>query len=199
MQKLLIATNNQAKVNEIRNIFTGIYDEILSLKEAGIVLDIIEDGTTYEENAIKKACEITRLSGMDALADDSGLEVYALNNEPGLLSARYLGEETGQNIKNEMIIKRLKEVPYKNRGARFVCCMALARQDRPILTAYGYCEGMITEAQLGEGGFGYDPIFFMPAYGMTLAQMEPDVKNKLSHRYNALCNLQMKLIQECPK
>ncbi len=196
MLKLLIATNNQGKVKEIKGIFQGIYEEILSLKEAGIALDVVEDGTTYEENAVKKACEASRISGMDALADDSGLEVYALNGEPGVYSARYLGEDAPQTEKNEMIIQRLRNVPADKRGARFVCCMALARPGKPALTACGFCEGMIAETQMGEGGFGYDPIFLLPEYGATFAEIEPDVKNRLSHRYRALCALREKLSRE---
>lgn len=199
MHKLLIATNNQAKVDEIKEIFNGIYDVILSLKEAGISIDVVEDGVTYEDNAIKKACAVMELSGMDALADDSGLEVYALNNEPGVYSARYLGENSKQSEKNEMLLQRLKGIPDSGRGARFVCCMALSRKGKPTLTAYGYCEGMISDAPTGDRGFGYDPIFFAPEYGVTFAQMEPGLKNRLSHRYNALQNLREKLIQEITK
>ena len=156
------------------------------MKEAGIDADIIEDGKTFEENALIKARAIRDLSGCIVLADDSGLEVDALNKEPGIYSARYMGEDTSYDLKNANIIERLKGLSGEERSARFVCAIAAAFPDGSEETCRGTIEGQIGYEPAGENGFGYDPIFFVPEYGCTTAQLSPEEKNEISHRGKAL-------------
>ena len=156
------------------------------MKEAGIDADIIEDGKTFEENALIKARAIRDMSGCIVLADDSGLEVDALNKEPGIYSARYMGEETSYELKNANIIERLKGLSGEERSARFVCVIAAAFPDGSEETCRGTIEGQIGLEPAGENGFGYDPIFFVPEYGCTTAQLSPEHKNEISHRGKAL-------------
>ena len=183
---MIFATGNQGKMKEIRAILGDIGEEIISMKEAGIDIDIVENGSTFEENAIIKAKAIMEVTGQLVLADDSGLEVDALNKEPGIYSARYLGEDTSYDIKNRDIIRRLEGVEGDDRSARFVCVIAAAFPDGEIVTTRGTIEGLITKEQLGENGFGFDPIVYVPEYGMTTGQMDPDLKNSISHRGKAL-------------
>ncbi|MDD5018212.1 MAG: XTP/dITP diphosphatase [Eubacteriales bacterium] len=193
MKKLIIATNNEGKAGEIKAILGGFYDEILSLKDAGLTLDVIEDGQSFEENAIKKAKEAARLSGCDTLADDSGLCVDALGGAPGIYSARYAGEGAADDENND---KLLREMAGKtDRRAKFVCAMALA-SGGGILTARGEVCGVITGEKSGQGGFGYDPLFFVSEYGQTMAQLPADVKNSISHRSRALLALKQKLTEQ---
>ena len=190
MNRLIIATNNAGKVKEIRAIFEGVYDEVFSLKEAGISLEVEEDGVTFEQNAVKKAAEAARVSGCDALADDSGLCVDALGGAPGVFSARYAGPHATDALNNEKLLAALEK--EENRGAKFVCVVALARGDE-IITASGEVCGEIARRPSGRGGFGYDPLFFLPEMGQTFAEIPAEIKNGLSHRGRALTALKCKL------
>lgn len=192
---MIFATGNQNKMREIKAILGDIGEEILSMKEAGIDIDIVEDGTTFEENAIIKAKAIMEATGQIVLADDSGLEVDALNKEPGIYSARYLGEDTSYEIKNKTIIDRLEGVEGDARSARFVCVIAAAFPDGEVVTTRGTIEGVIAKAPAGDNGFGYDPIVYVPEYGMTTGQMSPEVKNSISHRGKALMAMK-KILEE---
>ena len=183
---MIFATTNQGKVREIKAILGDIGEDILSLKEAGITADIVEDGTTFEENAIIKAKAIMELTGQIVLADDSGLEVDAMNKEPGIYSARFMGEDTPYEEKNRAIIERLEGVEGDARSARFVCVIAAAFPDGEVITTRGTIEGVIAKEPAGTNGFGYDPIVYVPEYGMTTGQMEPEQKNAISHRGKAL-------------
>lgn len=167
--------------------------EILSLKEAGIEAEVEENGTTFEENAVIKAEAIMKMTGEIVLADDSGLEVDALNKEPGIYSARYMGYDTSYHIKNKSLIERLEGKTGEERSARFVCVIAAAFPDGRILTTRGTMEGQIGYEERGENGFGYDPIFYLPEYGCYSAQLPLEEKNKLSHRGKALRLMKAKL------
>ena len=186
MEKLIFATGNMNKLREIKAILAGLDYEILSMKEAGIDIDIVEDGKTFEENALIKARAVCKASGHLALADDSGLEVDALNKEPGIYSARYMGEDTSYDIKNRNIIDRLAGIPDEQRTARFVCAMAAVFPDGTEKTFVRTMEGRIGYEIAGENGFGYDPIFYLPEYGKTSAEISPEEKNAISHRGKAL-------------
>lgn len=193
MDKIIFATGNEHKMVEIRMILKDLGAQILSQKEAGIFADVVEDGSTFEENALIKATEIAKAARenpefKDAviLADDSGLEIDALNKEPGIYSARYMGEDTSYDIKNRALIERLAGVPEKERTARFVCAIAASFPDGSSQVVRGTMEGIIGYEIAGENGFGYDPIFFLPEYRCTSAQLSPEKKNELSHRGEAL-------------
>ena len=186
-RKIIFATGNENKMKEIRMILADLGMPILSMKEAGINVDVVEDGTTFEENALIKATEIAKhVDNCIVLADDSGLEIDYLNKEPGIYSARYAGENTSYDIKNNLLLERLAGVPDEKRTARFVCAVAAAFPDGTTEVVRGTIEGRIGHEIIGENGFGYDPIFYLPEYGCTTAQMDPDKKNELSHRGNAL-------------
>ncbi len=186
MERLIFATGNKDKMKEIRMILADSGYEILSMKEAGIEADIVEDGKTFEENAIIKATAISKLAGCLVLADDSGLEVDAMNGAPGIYSARFEGVDTPYSIKNKIIMDKLEGLPEEKRTARFVCAIAAAWPDGRIETRRGTIEGRIAHEPAGENGFGYDPIFYVPEYGKTTAQLDPEEKNKISHRGKAL-------------
>lgn len=186
MKKIIFATGNAGKMKEIREILSDLDAEVLSMKEAGIQADIVEDGKTFEENAVIKAATICKLTGEIVLADDSGLEIDYLNKEPGVYSARYMGEDTDYHIKNGNLIERLNGVPDEKRTARFVCVIAAAFPDGTVKTVRGTMEGRIGYEEKGENGFGYDPIFFLPEYGCTSAEISMEEKNKISHRGKAL-------------
>lgn len=186
MEKLIFATGNQDKMKEIRMILGDLDYEILSMKEAGISVDIVEDGKTFEENAKIKAKAISKLAGCLVLADDSGLEVDYMDKQPGIMSARWMGEDTSYAIKNAKILENLEGVPDNQRTARFVCAIAAAFPDGRVITKRGTIEGIIGYEERGENGFGYDPIFFLPEYGKTTAELSPEEKNKISHRGKAL-------------
>ena len=173
-------------MKEIREILGDLDIELLSLKDAGIHVDIVEDGKTFEENAQIKAKAICDLTGEIVLADDSGLEIDYLNKEPGIYSARYMGEDTSYHIKNEKLIERLEGVPDEKRTARFVCAIAAAFPDGTMRTVRAAMEGRIGYKESGENGFGYDPIFYLPEYGCTSAELSMEEKNKISHRGKAL-------------
>lgn len=189
--KIIFATGNKNKMTEIRQILRDLGMEILSMKEAGVDIDIVEDGKSFEENAMIKASaieELPEVRAMDAivLADDSGLEIDYLNKEPGIYSARYMGEDTSYHIKNEKLIERLEGVPDEKRTARFVCAIAAAFPDGTMKTVRAAMEGRIGYKESGENGFGYDPIFYLPEYGCTSAELSMEEKNKISHRGKAL-------------
>ena len=193
MDKLIFATGNAHKMVEIRMILKDLKLEILSQKEAGIDAEIVEDGTTFEENAVIKAEGIRKIAAQNpeyqnciVLADDSGLEIDYLNKEPGIYSARYMGEDTSYRIKNANLISRLEGVPDEKRTARFVCAIAAAYPDGRIRTVRGTMEGRIAYEERGENGFGYDPIFYLPKYGCTSAELSREEKNRISHRGAAL-------------
>ena len=192
MKKIIFATGNQGKMKEIREIWgdsllQGEEVEILSMKEAGIQTDIVEDGSSFTENAVIKAKAVAALAP-DAIvmADDSGLEIDYLNKEPGIYSARYMGEDTSYDIKNQTLLDRLEGVPDEKRTARFVCAIAAAMPDGSCEVVRGTMEGIIGHEIAGENGFGYDPIFFLPEYGCTSAELSPEKKNELSHRGEGL-------------
>lgn len=184
--KIIFATGNEGKMREIRMILEDLGTEVLSLKEAGITLEVQEDGETFEENAVIKARAVMEETKALVLADDSGLEIDYLNGEPGVYSARYMGEDTSYRIKNQNLIERLEGVPEEKRTARFVCVIAAAFPDGRILTVRGTIEGIIGYEERGEGGFGYDPIFWLPEYGCSTAELTMEKKNELSHRGKAL-------------
>jgi XTP/dITP diphosphohydrolase len=186
MKKIIFATSNAGKLKEIREILGDLDVEVLSMKEAGIDVDIVEDGKTFEENALIKARAIRDLTGCPVLADDSGLEVDALNKEPGIYSARYMGEDTPYDLKNANIIERLSGLEGGERSARFVCVIAAAFPDGTEETRRGTIEGQIAKAPAGENGFGYDPIFYVLEYDCTTAQLSSEQKNEISHRGKAL-------------
>ena len=193
IMKIIFATGNQDKMREIREILGGLNMEIISMKEAGINMKIEENGATFTENARIKATAVAqelqdsnRQEGVIVLADDSGLEVDYLNKEPGIYSARYLGKYTSYTVKNTKIIERLQGVPDEKRTARFVCAIAAVLPDGTILSVSRSMEGIIAHEILGENGFGYDPIFFLPEYGKTSAELTEREKNEISHRGKAL-------------
>ena len=193
MSKIIFATGNEGKMREIRMILADLGMEVISQKEAGIFADVVEDGTTFEENALIKATEIAKVAatmpehaGAIVLADDSGLEIDYLNKEPGIYSARYMGEDTSYDIKNQNLIDRLAGVPDEKRTARFVCAIAAAFADGTSEVVRGTMEGIIGYKIAGENGFGYDPIFYLPECGCTSAEISPEKKNELSHRGEGL-------------
>ena len=193
MEKIIFATGNAHKMIEIRMILEDLGMEILSQKEAGITADVVEDGKTFEENALIKATKIAeaaanmpKYKNAVVLADDSGLEIDYLNKEPVIYSARYMGEDTSYDIKNQNLIDRLDGVPDEKRTARFVCAIAAAFPDGSSEVVRGTMEGIIGYEIAGENGFGYDPIFYLPEYGCTSAQLAPEKKNELSHRGEGL-------------
>ena len=185
-KKIIFATGNQDKMREIREILDGLDVEILSAKEAGICMDVNETGKTFEENALIKAKAVAERIHEIVLADDSGLEVDYLNKEPGVYSARYLGEDTSYEIKNQTILDRLKGVPKEKRTARFVCAIAAVLKDGSLLTSTETIEGYIGEKPAGTNGFGYDPIFYVDTYGCSTAELSEAQKNEISHRGKAL-------------
>ena len=193
MTEIIFATGNKDKMREIREIMADCDVHIVSMKEAGIRVDIVEDGTTFEENAKIKARAVAAHTDAIVLADDSGLEIDALNKEPGVYSARYMGEDTSYHIKNASLIERLNGVPDEKRTARFVCAVAAAFPDGSVKTVRGTMEGRIGYEEKGENGFGYDPIFYLPEYGCTSAELSGEEKNKISHRGKALCAIKDEL------
>ena len=186
MDKIVFATANEGKVKEIKEILKDFPIEVVSMKEMGITADIEENGATFEENSLIKARALVKLTGLPALADDSGLEVDYLNGEPGIYSARYLGRDTDYDYKNNYIIDKLSEAKDEERSARFVCVISLVLPDGREFVERGVVEGLIGYEQKGENGFGYDPIFYLPEYGKTSAELPPEEKNRISHRGKAL-------------
>lgn len=192
-KKIIFATGNSEKMKEINVILSGLDMEIMSMKEAGINADIVEDGSTFEENAVIKARAVAACTDEIVLADDSGLEIDCLNKEPGVYSARYAGEDTPYSIKNQMLLNSLKGVEREQRTARFVCVIAAVLPDGREFCTRGTIEGYIGQEAAGENGFGYDPIFYVPEYHCSTAQLTMDQKNRLSHRGKALRAMEEKL------
>ncbi len=193
MDKIIFATGNEHKMAEIKMILKDVGMQVLSQREAGIKADVVEDGSTFEENALIKAEEIAKIARENPefreaviLADDSGLEIDYLNKEPGIYSARYMGEDTSYEIKNRALLDRLAGVPDEKRTARFVCAIAAAFPDGTSRIVRGTMEGIIGHEIEEKNGFGYDPIFFLPEYGCTSAELSPEKKNELSHRGEGL-------------
>ena len=184
--RIIFATGNKDKMKEIRAILADLGMEILSMKEAGLASDIVEDGATFEENAEIKARAVAGLCRDIVLADDSGLEIDALGGEPGIYSARYMGEDTSYRVKNMNLIDRLAGVPDERRTARFVCAIAAVFPNGSCEVVRGTIEGRIGFEEWGSMGFGYDPIFIAPEYGCTTAELSEEQKNRISHRGKAL-------------
>lgn len=196
MKKIVFATTNQGKMKEVRMILEDLGVEICSLKDLNINADIEENGTTFEENALIKAGTIAKLTNEIVLADDSGLEVDYLNKAPGILSARYMGEDTSYDIKNQAIIDQLAEAKGAERSARFVCAIACVMPDGESFTTRAAIEGEIGYKIEGSEGFGYDPIFYVPEFQCTTAQLTPEQKNQISHRGKALAEMKKILVQK---
>lgn len=192
-QKIVFATGNEGKMREVRLILQDLGFSVLSMKEAGVSLDIEENGTTFAENAMIKARAVWEKTGGIVLADDSGLVVDYLGGEPGVYSARYLGEDTSYEIKNQAIIDRLADAKEEERTARFVSAIAAVLPDGSELVTEETVEGLIAHEPAGNGGFGYDPIFYLPEYGVTSAEIPIEKKNEISHRGKALEAMKIKL------
>lgn len=191
MKSIILASNNKDKVKEVKEILKG-YD-IISMKEAGIDVDIEENGTTFEENALIKAIAIMKLTGQITMADDSGLEIDYLNKAPGVYSARFMGHDTSYDIKNKALIQKLEGVKGSDRSGRFVCAIAVCFPDGREIVKRGTMEGLIAEEIKGDNGFGYDPIVYLPEYGRTSGELAPEEKNKISHRGKALALIKEEL------
>lgn len=191
MKSIILASNNKDKVKEVKEILKG-YD-IISMKEAGIDVDIEENGTIFEENALIKARAIMKLTGQITMADDSGLEIDYLNKAPGVYSARFMGHDTSYDIKNKALIQKLEGVKGSDRSGRFVCAIAVCFPDGSEIVKRGTMEGLIAEEIKGDNGFGYDPIVYLPEYGRTSGELAPEEKNKISHRGKALALIKEEL------
>ena len=195
--KLIIASNNKHKIKEIKAILGGSFEEIVSISEAGISHETVEDGTTFMENARKKAREIAEISGFAALADDSGICAHALDGAPGIYSARFAGENGGHGddeANNDLLLEKLAD--KEDRGAHYTCAMAIAYPDGREVLSEGYMYGTITKERHGTGGFGYDPIFMPEGYSVTVGEITDEEKNKISHRSKALAGILEKLSNE---
>jgi len=193
--KLVVATRNRHKVEEIGKILDGLGYEILSLADFPDAPEVIEDGSTFEENALKKATAIFRYTELLTIADDSGLEIDALNGQPGVKSARFAGESASDDDRNQKVLGLLEGVPEVERGARFKCAIALSTPKGNTEVVLGVCEGRITFETKGNAGFGYDPIFLVPKYNKTFAELGPKIKNRISHRAIALQKVRKLLVQ----
>ena len=186
IKEVVLATTNQGKVREFSKLLGGVFENVISLKQLDSPPEVIENGATFRDNALKKAREIAQYSDKLTLADDSGLEVEALDGRPGVYSARYSGENATDKTNIEKLLDELGDNP--NRNARFVCVLALVDPKGDELVVEGFCEGIILNEPRGEGGFGYDPVFYLPDREKTMAEIDPELKNRISHRANA-CKL----------
>lgn len=193
MTEIIFATGNAGKAREVAMMFADMDVNVQTLKEAGIDVEVIEDGKTFMENAVIKATTIAKHTDKIVLADDSGLVIDYLNGEPGIYSARYMGEDTSYDIKNNNLLERMEGVPEKERSARFVCAMAAVMPNGEIVKTEGVMEGIIGYQLAGENGFGYDPIFYLPEFGASSAEISPEQKNAVSHRGKALRMMQEEL------
>jgi len=183
---LLVATRNPGKLRELHQLLSGLPIRALSLADAGITADVAETGRTFEENAVLKAHSYAALSGLTTLADDSGLEVDALGGAPGVQSARWAGPHASDADRIRLLLERLRGVPPEQRGAQFHCTVAIATPSGAVYTTEGIIRGQIIDQPRGSHGFGYDPVFFIPERGRTMAELEPEEKNRISHRARAL-------------
>lgn len=186
MNRLTLASKNKGKLKEIADLLSDMNIDVITMEEAGFKGDIEETGKTFEENAIIKARTVYDAVKIPVMADDSGLEVDYLNGAPGVCSSRFAGEGAADGDRIKKLLDMMEGVPYNNRNARFVCVIAVIDRYGKLLTVRGECEGFIAEEPAGKGGFGYDPVFFVPEFGCTMAQLEPGVKNRISHRGKAL-------------
>lgn len=193
MTKIIFASKNKGKIKEANEILKDFPYEVISMSEAGVDIDVVEDGETFEENAMKKAAEIMRITGSVAMADDSGICVEALGGKPGVYSARFAGEDSTDQQRNEKLLEMMKEVPTGQRDAKFVCVIAVAFPNGKHFTVRGECSGEIAAEPKGENGFGYDPIFYVPEFKMTTAQMNPEQKHQISHRGRAMQKMKQEL------
>lgn len=193
--KIVFATKNEGKVKEVIKMLNMDKIELITMAQAGIDVDVVEDGTTFEENAMKKAVEIMKISGLPAIADDSGLEIDYLDKQPGVHSARFLGHDTSYDIKNKKILEMLEGVPDEKRTARFVSAVCLALPDGKTITTRGTIEGIIGHEIKGTNGFGYDPIFFIPEIKKYSAELTMDEKNAISHRGKAIAQMREKILE----
>ncbi len=184
MNKLIVASNNSHKINEIKAILSDLNIEVLSLNDINLDVDVEETGTTFKENALIKALEINKLTNLPVISDDSGLEVFALNKEPGIYTARYAGLHKSDDDNNALLLEKLKEI--ENREAQYVCAIALVINQNEYYIEEGYLKGEIIDDKRGSNGFGYDPLFYLPQFQQTTAEIEPGLKNKISHRADAL-------------
>ncbi len=191
IDEVVLATGNQGKAKEFSKLLDGVFKEVISLRDLDSPPEVVEDGLTFRDNALKKAREIAKYSGKLTLADDSGLEVDALNGRPGVYSARFSGEGATDKSNIEKLLTELGDNP--NRNARFVCVLALVDPIGEELVVEGFCEGVIMDKPRGEGGFGYDPVFYLPDRDKTMAEVDPEIKNTISHRARALIKLKLEL------
>ena len=196
METIIFATKNKGKIKEINAILADMNVNVISMEDAGITIDVVEDGTTFEENSMKKAVQIMEVSGKITLADDSGLEIDAMDKAPGVYSARFMGEDTPYAERFKAIFEKLDGVPEEKRTARFVSCIAAAFPDGRRLTSYDTVEGIIGYEVKGENGFGYDPIFYVPDKGRYMAELSAEEKNAISHRGKALGKMKELLKKE---
>jgi len=196
--KLLIATRNRGKKREYARLLQGLEVELIALDDLGVTKTIKEDGASYTENALLKARGYAAATGLLTLADDSGLEVDALDGAPGVLTARYAGEGATDEQRYSLLLEQLKDVPHEHRTARFRCVIALAWPDGRVEITEGVCEGRITREPRGEHGFGYDPVFYVPEYGCTMAELPPEIKNRISHRARAAA-VASEILSRCPR
>lgn len=183
IKEVVLATGNEGKIREFSRLLEGVFDKITSLRDLESPPEVVEDGATFRENALKKAHAIARYSGKPALADDSGLAVDALGGSPGVYSARYAGEEATDRDNIKKLLRELEGA--QDRKAQFVCCLALVTPAGDEIVVTGTCEGVISDEPAGKGGFGYDPVFYLPELGKTMAEIPPELKNKISHRARA--------------
>ncbi|MBR9648188.1 XTP/dITP diphosphatase [Clostridium tyrobutyricum] len=193
MKKIIIASNNKNKIREIQQIFSKYPVKFFSMKEVGIDIDIVEDGNTFMENAYKKAKQIHDITGGIVIADDSGLMVDALNGAPGIYSARFCGEHGNDKKNNEKLLKLLEDKDEEDRKAKFVCAIVLILDDNKVIKVIGEVYGTIAHSEMGDNNFGYDPLFYVPEYNKTFAQMPANLKNSISHRAKALEALKEKI------
>lgn len=194
VHQILIGTTNPDKLKEVREILRDLPVELISPDKIPALPDVIEDGQTFGENAVKKAVEWAKATGYWTMADDSGLEVDALGGKPGVRSARYAGEDASYEDNNLKLLKALEGVPAGRRTARFRCAVALARPEGFLFVVEGECDGLVTEEPRGRHGFGYDPVFYVPEYAKTFAELGPEIKNRISHRTRALRKFREKLM-----
>ena len=196
METIIFATKNKGKIKEINAILADMDVNVISMEDAGITIDVVEDGTTFEENSMKKAVQIMEVSGKITLADDSGLEIDYMDRAPGVYSARFMGEDATYEERFKAIFEKLEGVPEEKRTARFVSCIAAAFPDGRRLTSYDTVEGIIGYEVKGENGFGYDPIFYVPDKGRYMAELSAEEKNAISHRGKALGKMKELLKKE---
>jgi XTP/dITP diphosphohydrolase len=192
--EIILSTFNPGKIREIREYLGNLGLKISALPDLPLSISLIEKGSSYQENAIHKAQTVADLTSKTALADDSGLEIDALNGKPGIESARFGGEELSDSERNQLVLDLLKDIPWPQRTARFICLLAIVQPGNKPLVCQGVCQGIIAQSSQGDHGFGYDPIFYLPEYGKTMAQLDPAIKNRISHRAKALAQAKQILL-----